>query len=153
METPSPSALRVPAPVLEEVRGYAASAYPEECCGAMLGRDGNGTGAERRVVRVVPVRNRWAGRGGRRFLIGAADVWALGARAEDEGLALVGFYHSHPGAPPEPSALDREHAWPWYSYLIVSVRAGRSGEARSWRLADDRSAFLPEHLCADPEGT
>jgi proteasome lid subunit RPN8/RPN11 len=58
----------------------------------------------------------------------------------------VGFYHSHPDHPAEPSSFDLEHAWPYYSYLIVSVRDGRVADARSWRMAPDRSRFEPETL-------
>ncbi|HEU0077690.1 MAG TPA: Mov34/MPN/PAD-1 family protein, partial [Longimicrobiaceae bacterium] len=66
--------------------------------------------------------------------------------AERDGLALVGFYHSHPDGRPEPSRLDREQAWPWYSYLIVAAGSGGAGEARSWRLRDDRSGFRAEEV-------
>ena len=139
-------ALRLPAAALGTVRAHAEAAYPEECCGAMLGRDSGDAGAAREVVRVVPAENRWSGGRGARFLIPAAAVRVIGEEAAREGLALVGFYHSHPGGKPEPSRVDREEAWPWYSYLIVAVSAAGAGEARCWRLADDRRAFLPESM-------
>ena len=44
------------------------------------------------------------------------------------------------------AAFDLEHAWPWYSYLIVSVEQGKVADAHSWRLAEDRSRFEPEEL-------
>jgi proteasome lid subunit RPN8/RPN11 len=62
------------------------------------------------------------------------------------GLMLLGFYHSHPDHPAEPSQFDLDHAWPNLSYLIVSVRQGQPKEARSWRLKPDRSAFEEEFL-------
>ena len=58
----------------------------------------------------------------------------------------MGWYHSHPDHPARPSEFDREHAWPWYSYIIVSVAAGKPQDMTSWRLADDRSHFLPEEI-------
>jgi proteasome lid subunit RPN8/RPN11 len=59
---------------------------------------------------------------------------------------VLGFYHSHPDHPAAPSPFDTEHAWPWYSYLIVRVDRGSAVEATSWQLATDRSAMLPESL-------
>jgi proteasome lid subunit RPN8/RPN11 len=61
--------------------------------------------------------------------------------AAEEGLELVGFYHSHPNGAAEPSRVDRENAWPWYNYLIVAVADGEPGDVRVWRLAEDRSRF------------
>ena len=63
-----------------------------------------------------------------------------------EALAVVGFYHSHPDHPARPSDYDHRHAWPWYSYLILEVRAGVDGELRAWRLTEDRARFEEEPL-------
>ena len=62
------------------------------------------------------------------------------------GLEVIGVYHSHPDHPPAPSAFDREHAWPWLSYVIVGVGAGRAGDPKSWVLADDRGTFAEESI-------
>jgi proteasome lid subunit RPN8/RPN11 len=64
----------------------------------------------------------------------------------EQGLDVIGWYHSHPDHPARPSEFDREHAWPWYSYIIVSVRNGAPQEMTSWRLEDDRAAFSSEAL-------
>ncbi len=64
--------------------------------------------------------------------------------AAEKKLELIGWYHSHPDAPARPSEFDREHAWPWYSYIIVSVQSGMPREMNSWRLQDDRAAYDPE---------
>jgi proteasome lid subunit RPN8/RPN11 len=59
---------------------------------------------------------------------------------------LLGFYHSHPDHPAMPSQYDLDHAWPFFSYVIVSVQGGEPAELRSWRLRDDRSQFDEETL-------
>jgi proteasome lid subunit RPN8/RPN11 len=68
--------------------------------------------------------------------------------ASAQGLEVIGWYHSHPDHPARPSEYDRDHAWPWYSYIIVNVRAGVAQDMTSWRLKDDRSGFLEEKIDA-----
>lgn len=61
-------------------------------------------------------------------------------------LDVLGYYHSHPDHPARPSEYDRNHAWPWYSYVIVSVKRGEPKDTTSWVLSDDRSRFDPEPM-------
>ena len=67
-------------------------------------------------------------------------------RARAESLEVLGFFHSHPDAPAQPSSFDLEHAWDYYSYLIVSVANGTVADTRAWRLRADRSGFDPEPI-------
>lgn len=126
---------------LEAVERHAAAAYPEECCGFLLGRAGEDGVL---VERVLPARNEHAESPGCRFLIAPETV--LAARREARGLALevVGYYHSHPDHPAEPSEHDLADAWPNVSYLIVPVEGGAAGAARSWRLREDGGGFEEE---------
>ena len=64
----------------------------------------------------------------------------------------LGWYHSHPDHPARPSEFDREHAWPWYSYVIVSVANGEPQDMTSWQLEDDRSHFQPEEMASSANG-
>ena len=59
---------------------------------------------------------------------------------------LLGFYHSHPDHPAEPSEYDREHAWPGYSYVITSVSGENVQDMRSWTLRDDRTGYDEEPI-------
>lgn len=52
-----------------------------------------------------------------------------------------GFYHSHPESPAIPSQYDIDHAWPWFSYLILSVLSGIPREMLAWQLRENRSGF------------
>jgi Predicted metal-dependent protease of the PAD1/JAB1 superfamily len=81
-----------------------------------------------------------------RFLIPPEEVRAAERAAAAAGLEIIGFFHSHPDHPARPSAFDREHAWPWYAYLIVSVEDGRAVDWRVWELQEDRSAFVERPL-------
>jgi proteasome lid subunit RPN8/RPN11 len=140
--------LRIGRELAEQMARHAAEDYPRECCGALLGREAPvepEPGAVREVLRVVPLPNRQDSPL-HRFLLAAEDVREAERSAREARCQLLGWYHSHPDSPARPSAYDREHAWPWYSYVIVSVAKGVPGEMASWRLADDRSAFLPEKI-------
>jgi proteasome lid subunit RPN8/RPN11 len=66
--------------------------------------------------------------------------------ARTRGLDVMGYYHSHPDHPAMPSNYDRDHAWPWYSYVIVSVQKGLAAEVNSWVLAEDRTRFEREEI-------
>lgn len=125
------------------IRSHAAQTYPHECCGALIGRD---TDQAREVRQALPLPNRRTDSPRNRFSVAPQDILAAERTARRTGLELVGWYHSHPDHPARPSAYDREHAWPWYSYVIVAVSAGVPGELASWRLADDGGAFVPEEL-------
>jgi proteasome lid subunit RPN8/RPN11 len=125
------------------IRAHAAETYPHECCGALLGRDAEGG---REVVDLLPLANRRDDSSRNRFSISPEDYGAAERAAGERGLELVGWYHSHPDHPALPSEYDREHAWPWYSYVIVSVAAGEPGAITSWRLAENRMRFLHEEI-------
>ena len=135
--------LRLPESLLEEIRRQGEAAYPAECCGALVGR-AVGLG-EKEVVRLVPAVNRRTD-DPHRYLIAPDDLRRLEAEARRESLEVVGYYHSHPDHPPRPSAFDTEHAWPWYSYLIVRVERGRAADAASWVLDDERPLMHSESL-------
>lgn len=127
------------------VARHAERGYPHEVCGILVGRRDPGRGLSD-VVEVVPVDNAWADEGERvrRFQIEPVDILRVERRAREEGLEIVGFYHSHPDHPARPSTTDREFAWPVYAYVIQSVTGGRAGEAACWRLRDDRSEYERE---------
>ncbi|MGD2153172.1 MAG: M67 family metallopeptidase [Gemmatimonadales bacterium] len=125
--------------VLAQIGEHAEAGYPEEAPGGLLGIAHDQATIE--VSEAVPADNSRRDERRRRYLIGPDDVLALERRASDSGLQVVGYYHSHPDAPAVPSEFDREHAWPTYVYLIVSVVDGRAADIRAWRLSDDRAAF------------
>ena len=121
------------------IRAHGRRAFPHECCGALLGRDN--------VVReafALPNTTEEGPR--RRFLVRPDDYRAAEHRARETGLELLGFYHSHPDHPAQPSRYDLDHAWPSFSYVIVSVMAGEDTLLTSWRLRDDRSGFDEEEV-------
>jgi proteasome lid subunit RPN8/RPN11 len=133
--------LKVREEMYKRIHAHGAETYPHECCGALLGRDGDGT---REVVDLMPLENQRNDSPRNRFEITPEDFRLAEKTAREKKLELIGWYHSHPDHPARPSEFDREHAWPWYSYIIVSVQKGEAGDTTSWRLNDDRGAYEPE---------
>lgn len=127
--------LTIPDDVFAAIREHGAAAYPDECCGALIGEEPG------QVLEALALSNTTNDERRRRFLIGPDAYRAAEKRASETGRTLLGFYHSHPNHPAIPSAFDLAHAWPNMHYLILSVRGGRPEEARTWRLREDRSAF------------
>jgi len=126
----------------EGIRAHGAETYPHECCGALLGRDLE----PREIVALFPLINRRDDSPRNRFSVSAQDVVDAEKSARAQGLEVVGWYHSHPDHPARPSQYDRDHAWPWYSYIIVSVAQGQPQDMTSWRLDDNREQFSPEEI-------
>jgi proteasome lid subunit RPN8/RPN11 len=129
----------------DEIREHGERDYPHECCGLLIGRfevDGRKT-----VVEVYPISNAREEEAKRnRFLIEPEELLRGERYARERRLDVVGFYHSHPDHPAAPSQFDLEHAWPVYSYIIVSVREGRARDLRSWEMEADRSRFNEEEI-------
>ncbi|MDR1949612.1 MAG: M67 family metallopeptidase [Spirochaetaceae bacterium] len=154
--------IRVPAEWAAAIRREGEAAYPDECCGILLGRlldddDGRqGHGQDcrqsgqqgRRVLEaLLPIGNaREPEERYHRFRIEPEDLMRAEKEARKQGRDVLGFYHSHPDHPARPSDFDREHALPFYSYIITRVEQGRAEEITSWELAADRSEFLREEI-------
>jgi len=134
--------------LVEKIRRHGAETYPHECCGALLGRDSEARSETpgREVLGLHALVNRRDDSPRNRFSVTGEDVLDAEKVARQQGLDVVGWYHSHPDHPARPSEFDREHAWPWYSYIIVSVQNGAPQEMTSWRLNDDRAEFSSEAL-------
>jgi proteasome lid subunit RPN8/RPN11 len=144
--------LKISPELADKIRAHGAQTYPHECCGALLGRDTEV--ADRRVCREIhalhPLVNRRDDSPHNRFSVTSQDVLDAEKAARQQGLEVVGWYHSHPDHPARPSQYDRDHAWPWYSYIIVSVANRVPEEMTSWRLTDDRSEFEGEEIGLQP---
>jgi len=135
--------LKIAEDLLRRIHAHGAETYPHECCGALLGRENDGS---REVADLLPLANRRDDSPRNRFKLTPDDVRLAEKTARAKALDLIGWYHSHPDAPARPSEYDRDHAWPWYSYIIVSVEKGQARDTTSWRLQDGRSAYDAEAI-------
>jgi proteasome lid subunit RPN8/RPN11 len=139
--------VRIRAEALRTIQSHASLAFPEECCGALLGHGVQG--CDSTVLLVVPLTNGSPETRDRRFLIPPDAVRRVERSAAERAMDLLGFYHSHPNAPAIPSTHDRECAWPAYTYLIVPVQRDRAGTPRAWVLAEDRTGFAEREIHTD----
>jgi proteasome lid subunit RPN8/RPN11 len=135
--------LKIGAGDVRNIHDHAKEAYPEECAGALVGI---GTGDMKIVIDVWRAENTHEENRGRRFLIEPLKTKEIEERAQERDMDVLGFYHSHPDHPAEPSEYDREHAWPYYSYVIASVGKEEVEDMRSWVLKEDRSGYDEEPI-------
>jgi proteasome lid subunit RPN8/RPN11 len=128
----------------EEVEQEGSAAFPNECCGIIYGHDY----PDRRVAsRLEPVKNEFeVGEQYHRFSITPKDLIAAEKSAAEHGELMLGFYHSHPDHPARPSEYDRVHAWPFYSYVIVSIMGGKPADMTCWVLDEQTEQFVQQPI-------
>ena len=128
---------------ISQIEAEGAQTYPNECCGIMIGRDVSYGACTRRIVeRLEPMQNVFdPEQQRRRFAVDPLALIKAEKSASADGKLVLGFYHSHPDHPARPSEYDREHAWPFYSYVIVSIAQGKPVDMTSWLLDDQTQTF------------
>ncbi len=134
--------MHLPKSARDAITEHAERTYPEECCGALLGRDRED--GVREIVEILTVENTKDENRARRYLIEPQALLAAEKTARQKKLDVVGIYHSHPDHPSRPSDFDRDHAMPFWSYIIVSCQKGKVTALQSWLLREDRSQFDEE---------
>jgi proteasome lid subunit RPN8/RPN11 len=134
--------IEIPVSVLDQIREHGREAYPEECCGALLGRKGEPS----HVVRVERIENARGEERARRYEVSPRDYLRVEWLALAENLALLGFYHSHPDHPAAPSSYDRDRAFPFFHYLVCAVEGGVPTEITAWTLLEETGGFEREAI-------
>jgi proteasome lid subunit RPN8/RPN11 len=125
----------------EAIQAHGAEGYPNEICGIMLGPQGDHTVTEvRRARNIITERSR------DRYEIDPLDHIRIQREADDAGLDIVGYYHSHPDHPARASVFDTERAWAGYVYVIVSIESGKPVDANAFVAEQDGGPFHPEPL-------
>lgn len=140
-----PVSLLISSSALTAIIAHARTALPNECVGVLLGRDNHVQAAQ---VLKTSLANP------REFEVDPLSLMQAQELADADGREIIGYYHSHPTGPAEPSARDRDcQLWPDlppYYHVIVSLADPASPRVRAhdmrgpaWReLAID----LPEDV-------
>lgn len=116
---------------------HAERNYPNECCGAMLGRSVDG---KKIVTSAMPLENAFAGEQSDRYELRPQDLLDADRLARDCGLELIGIFHSHPDCDAYFSATDLKNSCPWYSFVVLSIWHGKFDHANSF-LPDFEQTF------------
>lgn len=122
---------------------HAERLYPNECCGAMLGRNQAGN---KLVTEAVPLENAFAGKQNDRYELKPEDLLAADQAARARGLDLIGIFHSHPDCDAYFSETDLENSCPWYSFVVLSIKNGKFDHANSFLPDLDQTAAEPEEM-------
>ena len=138
---PWPTMHRLPAEVEAQLRQHCEAQYPLEACGALFGQ-GDGTGAAWTVTGLRAAPNEHGGDHARRYLVPPDFQLQAERHAQATGQEVLGYYHSHPDHPAQPSEYDRAHAWFGYLYLICAVDQGRSAALNAFTLDAQGGAFV-----------
>lgn len=118
---------------------HARTAYPNECCGMLTGNGANVTAA-------VPCENVYQGDQSDRFEIAPGDILRVQRESHEQGLELIGFFHSHPDEDAYFSATDLKNASPWHAHVVLSIRQREFRNAKAFRVDLDLTESTEEEL-------
>ena len=128
--------LRLSQDVYEQMVGHCYDGLPLEACG-LLGGDGE-TG---KASRCYPTRN--DAQSSRVYTVNPLDHLKADRDAEDNGLSIIGVFHSHTHTDAYPSPTDVAQAPdPTWHYVLVSLR-DTAPVVRSYRIVDGKIAEEP----------
>jgi proteasome lid subunit RPN8/RPN11 len=144
--------LRLTAATYESLRLHGEETYPHECCGVLLGRSGDEGNTVEAAVRAGNTRTDSAHN---RYNIAPQDLVKIQRRGREQGLDIVGFYHSHPDHPAQWSTTDLAEAhWLGCSYVITAVAGGVAQQTNSFLLggsSEEDKALVHEEIVVEEE--
>ena len=139
-------AIKVTRQQLEGIKQHGEETYPQECCGFLLGKN---DGQANELHELYRAENEWQDgdkpklADGRqesrenRYLITPEQWKRADAYGRERGIGIIGYYHSHPDHPAQPSGFDLDHScWPGESYIIVSIQEGAAAALNSFTKPD-----------------
>jgi proteasome lid subunit RPN8/RPN11 len=135
--------IRIESEPWQAMVAHARQAYPNECCGAMLGTidDGN-----KNVREAIALENAFEGAQAARYELRPEDLLKADKAARERGMDLIGIYHSHPDCDAYFSTTDLQNSCPWYSFVVLSIQKGEFHHANSWLPNMDQTAADKEEL-------
>jgi [CysO sulfur-carrier protein]-S-L-cysteine hydrolase len=110
--------IEIPSGIRDQMVAHAKRGLPKEACGLLAGNDG-------RADTFFPMRN--ADDSPMTYRLDAKEQLQVFNQIEEEGLTLVGIFHSHTHTEAYPSETDRRQAFYPEAYYILMSLADRSG--------------------------
>jgi proteasome lid subunit RPN8/RPN11 len=114
--------------------------FPDEACGLLLGplRDNEPTG---QITEARPCRN--VAESARIYTVDPKDMLRASRAAEEQGVEIVGVWHSHTHTDAYPSPTDvRQSVDPAWWYVIVSLKYGEP-VLRAYEIRDGAITEVP----------
>jgi [CysO sulfur-carrier protein]-S-L-cysteine hydrolase len=123
--------MRIPQAVYEEMVAHAQADAPNECCGIIGTRDGEGVTLHKATnIHHSPLK----------YEIGSDELYRISMALDDADLEVGVIYHSHTRSEPYPSQTDVNLArYPDAVYVIVGVAHG-DAEVRAYHIRDGEIA-------------
>jgi proteasome lid subunit RPN8/RPN11 len=134
-------------PMYRHLSDMADDAYPDEGCGILVGRM---TGPRAEILAVTRGKNLNMERSRDRYVLDPADIVEADREARARGWDIVGFWHSHPDHPAQPSQFDTDHAWMDYVYVICATTNEGTGDVNAFTLTVEGGPFEPLLLVVGP---
>jgi proteasome lid subunit RPN8/RPN11 len=143
--------IRVARGLLRAMTEAAEDAYPQECCGLLVGREI--ARGDILVSRIEPSRNLTRASPRTSFEVDPALRLRLMRTLRGGEENIVGHYHSHPDRPATPSAHDAACAWePELAWLIIAVDRGAAAGVNAFRYDAHAQRFQPLPLVSERNG-
>tara|TARA_Y100001934_G_C12366237_1_gene783632 strand:+ start:2152 stop:2565 length:414 start_codon:yes stop_codon:yes gene_type:complete len=101
---------------IDQMIEHSKSENPNECCGILAGTNGD-------ISKLYKIRN--ASPSPYRYVMDPQEMLTSIQDADENGIDLVAFYHSHTHSPAYPSETDTrmavESGWVDFCYVLVSL--------------------------------
>lgn len=133
------TSIRIHQQVIDDVIEHARAEAPNECCGLLVGTQGE-------IEEVVRARN--ALQSPTRFYLDPADHFEAIRLARRTGRIVCGSYHSHPKGPSHPSATDAEQLGDPDMILMIVSLAAEGGPERTGLRTERAAGGGPERAAS-----
>jgi proteasome lid subunit RPN8/RPN11 len=126
----------------KELVKYAREAFPNEACGILLGQTNT-------LHTIIPARNISTNPLHTYHIEDRTLIQAF-QQANQRGISVIGFYHSHPTSDPIPSPTDiRLATYPDLAYVIISLKKP-DPELAAWSICNDSVSPITIHVGSNP---
>ena len=133
-----PGAIEIHSAILRAMIEHARREPLLECCGLLAGRG-------YQITHAYPAEN-VAANPATSYEVSTKEIVNLTRQIRENGLELLGIYHSHPNENEEPSETDIAAAgYPDVAYFIISHTADEHPQVRAFSIRDGQISELNLH--------
>ena len=116
--------------LIKKIIEHSKKESPNEACGILAGRG-------QKVEKIYEMTN--ADKSPSSYFMDPKEQLKVTKEIRNQGLEMVGIYHSHVASPARPSARDIEMAfYPEAAYVIVSLADINNPGARAFRIVEGK---------------